>query len=79
MIRVYDAAGNVIETHELAGDFEEPRAVMFAVLSERLCTAELSNFAEGASKSPRPKRDLVTIPIFGSLFCGGTPVSGGGL
>jgi hypothetical protein len=41
---------------------------MFAVLSERVCTAELSNFAEGASKSPRPKRELVTIPIFGSPF-----------
>jgi hypothetical protein len=24
MIRVYDAAGNVIETHEHAGDFREP-------------------------------------------------------
>jgi hypothetical protein len=23
-IRVYDAAGNVIETHEHAGDFKEP-------------------------------------------------------
>jgi hypothetical protein len=23
-IRVYDAAGNVIETHEHAGDFREP-------------------------------------------------------
>ena len=23
-IRVYDAAGNVIETHEYAGDFKEP-------------------------------------------------------
>jgi hypothetical protein len=24
LIRVYDAAGNVIETHEHAGDFKEP-------------------------------------------------------
>ncbi len=24
VIRVYDAAGNVIETHEHAGDFKEP-------------------------------------------------------
>jgi hypothetical protein len=24
VIRVYDAAGNVIETHERAGDFKEP-------------------------------------------------------
>ena len=24
VIRVYDAAGNVIETHEQAGDFREP-------------------------------------------------------
>jgi hypothetical protein len=24
VIRVYDAAGNVIETHEQAGDFTEP-------------------------------------------------------
>jgi len=24
MIRVYDEAGNVIETHERAGEFEEP-------------------------------------------------------
>jgi len=24
VIRVYDAAGNVIETHEHAGDFREP-------------------------------------------------------
>ena len=24
VIRVYDDAGNVIETHELAGDFKEP-------------------------------------------------------
>jgi len=24
VIRVYDAAGNVIETHERAGDFNEP-------------------------------------------------------
>jgi hypothetical protein len=24
VIRVYDAAGNVIETHEHAGDFTEP-------------------------------------------------------
>jgi hypothetical protein len=24
VIRVYDAAGNVIETHEHAGDFNEP-------------------------------------------------------
>ena len=24
VIRVYDAAGNVIETHEHAGDFEKP-------------------------------------------------------
>jgi hypothetical protein len=24
VIRVYDAAGNVIETHEQAGDFKEP-------------------------------------------------------
>jgi hypothetical protein len=24
MIRVYDAAGNVIETHEHVGDFKEP-------------------------------------------------------
>jgi hypothetical protein len=24
MIRVYDAAGSVIETHEHAGDFKEP-------------------------------------------------------
>jgi len=24
VIRVYDAAGNVIETHEQAGDFQEP-------------------------------------------------------
>jgi hypothetical protein len=23
-IRVYDAAGNLIETHELKGDFKEP-------------------------------------------------------
>jgi hypothetical protein len=26
VIRVYDAAGNVIETHEHKGDFKEPRA-----------------------------------------------------
>jgi len=24
VIRVYDAAGNVIETHEYTGDFKEP-------------------------------------------------------
>jgi hypothetical protein len=24
MIRVYDEAGNVIETHELVGEFKEP-------------------------------------------------------
>ncbi len=35
VIRVYDAAGNVIETHEHAGDFKEwwrTRAVELAIL-----------------------------------------------
>jgi hypothetical protein len=30
VIRVYDKAGNVIETHEHKGDFEEPSARFFA-------------------------------------------------
>src|SRR5205823_11652731 len=33
---------------------------MFAMLSERVCTAELSNFEEGASKSPRQKQSRVS-------------------
>src|SRR5947208_12311725 len=33
---------------------------MFAMFSERVCTAELSNFAEGASKSPRQKQSLLS-------------------
>jgi len=54
---------------------------MFAMLSERVSTAELNNFAQGASKSPRAtnSRDLVTRSIFDSLFCGGMPVLKGGL
>jgi hypothetical protein len=30
MIRVYDEAGNVIETHEHAGDFKEPSEFFIA-------------------------------------------------
>jgi hypothetical protein len=33
---------------------------MFAMLSERVCTAELSNFAEGASKSPSSKQSRLS-------------------
>ncbi len=33
---------------------------MFAMLSERVSTAELSNFAEGASKSPRHKQSRLS-------------------
>src|SRR5439155_26364525 len=33
---------------------------MFAMLSERVCTAELSNFEEGASKSPRQKQSRLS-------------------
>jgi hypothetical protein len=33
----------------------------------------------GANLPAQSSRDLVTTPIFGSLFCGETPVSGGGL
>ena len=28
IIRVYDSAGNVIETHEHAGDFKEPESLL---------------------------------------------------
>jgi hypothetical protein len=31
VIRVYDEAGNVIETHEQAGDFKEPWRAFFPV------------------------------------------------
>jgi hypothetical protein len=32
VIRVYDGAGNVIETHEHAGDFREPLLVSIRIL-----------------------------------------------
>ncbi len=34
VIRVYDEAGNVIETHEHAGDFKEPLRSRFAISSK---------------------------------------------
>ena len=42
---------------------------MFAMLSESVCTAELSNFAEGASKSPRRKQSRLSYKSdFGFAF-----------
>ena len=42
---------------------------MFAMLSEPVCTAELSNFAEGASKSPRRKQSRLSYKSdFGFAF-----------
>jgi hypothetical protein len=75
--RVYDDAGNVIETPEHAGDFQR-------AMSGHVCYAEQAlNLAilqrARANLPAQSSRDLVTTPIFGSLFCGGTPVSGGGL
>jgi hypothetical protein len=35
VIRVYDEAGNMIETHEQVGKFKEPRAVQGPADSER--------------------------------------------
>jgi hypothetical protein len=32
VLRVYDDAGNVIETHEHAGDFKEPVAILGLLL-----------------------------------------------
>ena len=31
MIRIYDAASNLIETHQHAGDFKEWRTIMFGM------------------------------------------------
>jgi hypothetical protein len=37
VIRVYDAAGNVIETHEHKGDFKESPRRKTRILSRTLC------------------------------------------
>src|SRR6266513_5256922 len=51
---------------------------MFAMLSERVCTAELSNLKRArANLRAKSSRDLVTSPIFGSLFYGGDASIGG--
>jgi hypothetical protein len=36
VIRVYDAAGNVIQTHEHAGKFKEPQAALFTSKPSRI-------------------------------------------
>jgi hypothetical protein len=35
VIRVYDAAGNVIETHQHKGDFKEPQCCLMLPLERR--------------------------------------------
>ena len=45
MIRVYDEAGNVIETHEYTGDFRDDRGFRKGLLGARE-QAELSAFGE---------------------------------
>jgi hypothetical protein len=37
VIRVYDAAGNVIETHEHKGEFKEPAAALLIVQNGLRC------------------------------------------
>jgi hypothetical protein len=39
VIRAYDEAGNVIETHEHKGDFKEPWSFLFALPSQRFVRA----------------------------------------
>jgi len=42
VIRVYDWAGNVIDTHEYKGEFREPKSAIFPALA-RIATNESSN------------------------------------
>jgi len=61
VIRVYDGAGNVIETHQRTSDFKEPEAFRRIRSNFALQTGFAWNrgkFSAQPRKSPLPSRDL---------------------
>src|SRR5262244_538924 len=79
VIRVYDAAGNVIETHEHKGDFQ--RAVSFCYVASRRhrvdkAASRRSVGRYNAGKEQTNAKIPVSRILYGARFEGGAPRGG---